>query len=480
MRNLKHLLTVLCFVVFSIYKAQSQIVISTPALGFTQACAGTSFNSYNATFSFSPSTSVQANNQFIIELSDPTGDFTNAEIIYTSAEGAITTSPTTISFSFPQTISGEGYRIRIKSTAPAATSTGSVPFPAYYKIQDTPFTINNLIATAVYCAGGSYLLTIDNPGADGNDSPLQYESLSFNWYRYLDSSNTNFVFVASGESLSVSQPGTYFCETDYGSCSSNSYSNRVAVSESTTNGSFEISSSLGNPYCSGDGPTTLSALNGISYQWFLDGAAISGATNQMYQTNESGSYSVTVDLGDCSVSASINLENTGFTSSINVQDVNMLDEGQTITATVTTDAVSPQFTWYRNGTIITGQTSNSITIGQTGNYRVVINQTSGCNASNEFTFTVIEAFPNVPDIPNLISPNGDGINDTWIIPQIYTSGTNTMVTILDSRGKVVFESTDYLNNWPETQIDFNQINPVYYYIIKSDNETKKGSITVIK
>ena len=142
--------------------------------------------------------------------------------------------------------------------------------------------------------------------------------------------------------------------------------------------------------------------------------------------------------------------------------------------------MSPQFTWYRNGTVITGQTSNSYTIGQTGNYRVLINQTSGCNASNEFTFTVIEAFPNVPDIPNLISPNGDGINDTWIIPQIYTSGTNTTVTILDSGGKVVFESTDYLNNWPEIQIDFNQINPVYYYIIKSINETKKGSITVIK
>ena len=478
MRNLKHLLTVLCFVVFPIYKAQSQIVISTPALGFTQACAGPSFNSYNATFSFSPDTLVGANNQFIIELSDPAGDFTNAETIYTSAEGAIATSPATITFAFPQTISGESYRIRIKSTAPAATSTGSVPFPAYYKIQDSPFTINNLISTAIYCAGGSYLLTIDNLGGPDNDSPLQYDSLTFNWYR--ETTATTSVFVASGESLSVSQPGTYFCETNYGSCSSNSYSNRVTVSESTTNGSFEITSSLGNPYCLGDGPTTLSALNGNSYQWFLEGSAISGATNQMYQTNESGSYSVTVDLGDCSVSASINLANTGFTSSINVQDVNMLDEGQTITATVTTDAVSPQFTWYRNGTIITGQTSNSYTIGQTGNYRVIINQTSGCNASNEFTFTVIEAFPNVPDIPNLISPNGDGINDTWIIPQVYTSGTNTLVTILDSKGKVVFETTDYLNNWPEIQIDFNKINPVYYYIIKSLNETKKGSITVIK
>lgn len=478
MRNLKHLVIGLCLIVFSIHEAQSQIVISTPNLGFTQACAGPSFNSYNATFSFSPDTSVGATNQFIIELSDPTGDFTNAQTIYTSAQGEITASPATITFAFPDTVAGENYRIRIKSTSPAATSTGSVPFPAYYKIQDSPFTINNLIATAVYCAGSSYLLTIDNPGASGNDSPLQYDSLTFNWYK--ETSATTSVFVASGETLAVSEPGTYFCETNYGSCSSNSYSNRVEVSESTTNGSFEISSSLGNPFCATDGPTTLSALNGNSYQWFKDGNAINGATDQMYQTNESGTYSVTVDLGECSVSASIDLENTGFTSSINVQDVNMLDEGQTLTATVTTDAVSPQFTWYKNGTVISGQTSNSYTISQTGNYRVVINQTSGCNASNEFAFTVIEAFPDVPNIPNIISPNGDGVNDTWVIPQMYTTGTNTDVTIFDSSGKKVFETSDYLNNWPQNQIDFGQINPVYYYVIKNDSQTKKGSITVLK
>ena len=73
------------------------------------------------------------------------------------------TSPATINFSFPSTISGEGYRIKIKSSAPVASSSGSVSFAAYYKIQDSPFTINNLVGTAAFCASGSYLLTIDNP-----------------------------------------------------------------------------------------------------------------------------------------------------------------------------------------------------------------------------------------------------------------------------------------------------------------------------
>src|SRR5690606_15831489 len=384
--------------------AQAQLVIAKPNLGFSQACASISFNTYNITFAFSPDTALQPTNQFIIELSDATGSFANPVIVYTSAQGAVTASPATLSFSLPITTAGEAYRVRVKSTAPAVTSTPSNTFPAYYKIQDTPFTINNLVGTAVFCSGSSYVLTIDNPGFGDNDSPLQYPSLSSNWYG--ETGATTSVFVASGETLTVNEPGTYFAETNYGTCTSNSFSNRVTVSEATSDTTTTINSSLGNPYCSSEGATTLSTINGESYQWFKDGNAIPNATEQMYVTNEAGAYSVSVDLGNCVATASIDLENSGFSSSIDVADTVMLNEGETFTATVTTDAASPQFEWYLNDTLINGETGNSYQVSQAGNYRVVINQTTGCVASSEFAFTVIEAFPNVANIPNLISPNG--------------------------------------------------------------------------
>ena len=98
-----------------------------------------------------------------------------------------------------------------------------------------------------------------------------------------------------------------------------------------------------------------------------------------------------------------------------------------------------------------------------------------------YSLAINEPFPDVAKIPNLISPNNDGINDTWIIPQAYVSGTNTEVVIMNSRGEVVLRTNNYLNNWPENQIDFKNINPVYYYIITTQNNTtKKGSITVVK
>ena len=457
----------------------AQIVIGTPNLGFSQACAGPSFNTFNVTFTFSPETSLGASNQFILELSDASGSFSNPTVVFTSNSGAITTSPATVSFSLPTTTSGEAYKLRVKSTNPVATSANSIAFPAYYKIQDSPFTINNLISTAAFCAGGSYLLTIDNPGTGSNDSPLQYPSLTFNWYK--ETSPTTSVFVASGNSLSVNQAGTYFVETNYGSCTSNSYSNRVTVSEASSEVTSSISSSLGNPYCSTEGPTTLSAINGVGYQWYKDGVQISGATSQMYTTNEPGTYLVTVDLGNCQTNASIILENSGFSSDIDVTGTNVLQNGETLTATVTTDAINPEFEWYLNNTLIANATSNSYEASQLGNYRVVVSQTSGCIASSEFEFILIEPFPDVAKIPNVISPNGDGINDTWVIPQEYVSGTNTEVMVLSSQGKVMLQTNDYQNNWPQNQLDFKDVNPVFYYIITTqDNKTRKGSITVVK
>lgn len=473
----------LCMSVFLVsQKINAQIVIGTPNLGFGQACANASFNSYNVNFVFSHSVPLDASNQFTILLSDANGDFTNETTIIPTNAGDITTSPATLNFLLPTNLAGEGYKIKIRSTAPVGTSSRSVAFAAYYKVQDEPFTINNLIDTAVFCAGGSYLLTIDNPGTGTNDSPLNYPSLSFKWYK--ETSLTTSVFVADGPTLAVDVPGTYFVETDYGSCTSSSYSNRVQVSEATSSIEAVIISSLGNPYCPSAIPTILSTTNGETYQWYQDGVLISGATNQMYATTESGLFEVRVDLGGCVAMGSIDLISEQFSSSINVLDENNIESDETLEVIVTSSATNPEYQWFFNDVLITDALSDTYTASQEGNYKVIITETTGCQASKEYVFTVIQAedpFPDVAEIPNLISPNGDGINDTWIIPNAYVSGTNTEIVIMDSYGKIVFKTEDYQNNWPESELLFNAVNPVYYYVILTeDKNTKNGSITIVK
>ena len=472
----------LCLAIIA-QRANAQVVIGAPNLGFSQACASDSFNSYNATFIFSPETALDSSNQFTLEMSNADGDFSDPTIIHTTAAGSVTVSPATIAFSIPETTAGENYRIRIKSSAPMATSSKSVPFAAYYKIQDSPFTINNLVSTGAYCAGGSYLLSIDNPGNGTNDSPLQYPSLTYKWYKVTGPTTSDF--VADGSTLSVNTEGTYFVKTNYGTCTSNSFSNRVTISEAVSGeANATIVSSLGNPFCPEQGLTTLSTIGGLSYQWYKNGNIIPEATSQMYQTDESGIFSVQVDLGECAASGSIDLVSELFDSSIDVPEYNEMSTEDSLWVTVTTTAINPEFKWYLNGNIIAGATEASFEASEFGDYTVSITQTTGCATTVEYTFTIeeeLDLFPDVEAIPNLISPNGDSINDTWIIPTAYVSGTDTEVIIMNNQGKIVLQTKDYLNNWPENDLKLTSINQVYYYIITtSDNKTKKGSITIVK
>ncbi|MBO6606393.1 gliding motility-associated C-terminal domain-containing protein [Psychroserpens sp.] len=477
---------ILVFCVLTLFlqqKAVAQVVIGTPNLGFSQACASNTFNSYSTTFVFSPENALNSSNQFTIELSDSEGDFEESVVIFTSNPGEITNSPATVNFSLPTTTAGESYRIRIKSSSPAATSAPSASFAAYYKIQDSPFSINNLVSTGAYCTGGSYLLTIDNPGTGLNDSPLQYPSLTFNWYR--ETSPTTSEFIAEGPSLIVNQEGTYFVETNYGTCTSDSFSNRVTISE-VSSGQAEagIASSLGNPFCPEQGMTTLSTLGGISYQWFKDGELINGATSQQYQTNETGVFSVQVDLGSCFASGSIDLFSELFDADINVPDVNWIEEGESLFIEVSNNAIAPQYEWYLNDTLISEATEATYDATEFGTYRIEVLETNGCQGTREFIIELNEAidqFPDVANIPNVISPNGDGINDTWVLPQALVTGTNTNIMIMTNRGKVIFQTDDYQNDWPQNNLNLTSINQVYYYIITtSNNQTKKGSITVVK
>ncbi len=483
--SIAYRLTFLLFVcmLFLQKRVYAQIVIGTPNLGFTQACASDSFNTFSTTFVFTPANGLDGSNQFTVEMSNAEGNFDEPITIYTSNPGEITTSPATINFSIPETTSGESYRIRVKSSAPVATSANSNSFAAYYKIQDSPFTINNLVSTGAFCSGGSYLLTIDNPGTGNNDSPLLYPSLTFNWYK--ETGPTTSVFVAEGNALMVNEEGTYFVETNYGTCTSNSFSNRVTISEATSGeANVTIASSLGNPFCPSQGMTTLSSIGGLNYQWYKDGIEIEGATQQMYQTDESGTFTVQVDLGECLAFGIIDLVSELFESDINVPETNIIEEGETLEVIVSSTANNPEYTWFYNESLITNETDDYFEASEFGNYKVIITETNGCTGSRTHEFIIEEAydpFPDVENIPNMISPNADGINDTWMIPIQYVAGTNTEVIIMTNTGKVVLQTTEYQNNWPIDSLNLTAINQIFYYIINtSEGKTKKGSITVVR
>lgn len=496
----------LCFLMVLVLHSTSNLfaqgTIAPQKLPFDKICAGGPhptnagqvFNQYQAFFNVS---GFASDVTFVVELSDPSGSFSSTQIVTIPLPPLVGTPPDTstdksLTFAVPTNIVGsDTYQLRVKSSTGVVSQSfnigvpvGSVKaLPIYYKAFNGPFFINDKKSVLTYCNGGSVTLSIYNPTPNITDSsPANYPQLKYNWYK-----DGALIPGQSGSSLVVSTNGEYYAELDYGLCSDVNYSSqRVTVAGATGNIS-SITSSSGNPFCSSLGNSNLSATLGNSYVWRKDGLVIAGSNAQTYQTNLPGIYTCEVDFGGCKSTGSIDLKVFEIISTIvgvEIDKVNRIPEGETVSVTTTTTAVLPSYQWFLNDALISGAAQSSLDVTAEGKYKVIISQTSGCQIDSEFLFEIsFQTNLNVPQIANIVTPNGDGVNDTWIIPDQYISGTNTQVMILSSLGEIVFKTDNYdnYNGWPQTSIEFKNFNPVYYYIITPNGgSAKKGSITLVK
>lgn len=89
--------------------------------------------------------------------------------------------------------------------------------------------------------------------------------------------------------------------------------------------------------------------------------------------------------------------------------------------------------------------------------------------------------PYAMDATNLITPDGDGVNDRWIIQNIRLYPNNE-VSIFDRAGRLVYHKKGYNNDWDGT-MNGNYLNEdTYYYIVNTGTSAKKlkGFITIIR
>lgn len=82
---------------------------------------------------------------------------------------------------------------------------------------------------------------------------------------------------------------------------------------------------------------------------------------------------------------------------------------------------------------------------------------------------------------NILSPNGDGQNDTWVISNLDKYPYNK-VTILDRNGKVVYTKENYKNDWDGTFRTGILPEDTYYYILELGKGLSplKGFISIVR
>lgn len=427
--NKNNLLRLLSLLVFGIHTTSAQIIINKPILGFSEVCSSSTFNTFTLGFTFTPTTNLISGNQFSIELSDATGSFSSPTLLTTSSS---TNSPVNVSFQMPTTVSGNGYKIRVRSSAPVSVSPLSDSFSANYAVYDQPYTINNNVSQQTFCDNSNYVLSVDS----GSNSPLQYPQLSYRWYK-----NNVIIAGQTSSTLSVTTPGIYYSSVNYGICSNNAYSNAVNMTTIPSQNLSITSQNNSTVLCQSQTILLTSSLTGSTntYQWYFNNNPISGANSSTYSASQAGDYYLKITNGQCIPdSNTITITNSDFNLTLNPSSTVVLLPSQTINITSTTNALNPVYAWYKNGLLISGQTSPSLTVNQPGTYKLKVTQNGVCVTEKEAS--IIVSYPTnynlIIAINNLYS---DCVSEnTSLNISSFTANSNT-VNILTSSIPVSYQ-----------------------------------------
>jgi gliding motility-associated-like protein len=103
----------------------------------------------------------------------------------------------------------------------------------------------------------------------------------------------------------------------------------------------------------------------------------------------------------------------------------------------------------------------------------------GCENSDTVNVIVNTEFKLVAS--NVLTPDGNGRNDTWVVENVETFG-DVFVRVYDRWGKLVFEQEAYQNDWKGLSgKDILPDGTYYYYItFSSSDKVYKGALTIIR
>jgi len=241
------------------------------------------------------------------------------------------------------------------------------------------------------------------------------------------------------------------------------------------------------------------AVVGVTYEWFHINTGNSVGTGQSLtltnvSTADVGSYYVVVTAnGGCTdssvvptivalggVSPVANADSFGVNTDGNVQTITVVNNDN-LTSNWVISIIDQSNTNAQLFNVNNGQFEVTLQPLDTG-YQSFIYQLcdSVCNTNCDTAVVIMTTTAILPcDIPNIFTPNGDNVNDFFNIPCLGLFQQAELV-VFNRWGDLVFETSNYQNDWDGTH----QGNPLpdgtYFYIIQIDgaSDTVQGSVEI--
>ena len=136
------------------------------------------------------------------------------------------------------------------------------------------------------------------------------------------------------------------------------------------------------------------------------------------------------------------------------------------------------FEWLLNNIVIETESLDLILTPITTSTYTLVADNEGCNSQKSTTINRLLTLK----IPEMFTPNGDGVNDQWIIegsenyPQLY-------VSLYDRwGGQVLEESAGSYSSWEGKRNGKDSPDGIYFFVIRAsnDSETIKGTLTIAR
>jgi gliding motility-associated-like protein/uncharacterized repeat protein (TIGR01451 family) len=219
---------------------------------------------------------------------------------------------------------------------------------------------------------------------------------------------------------------------------------------------------------------------GNTVQWYYNGSPIAGATSFTFTASNAGTYSVQESNAACNAISPSRTLTLIPTPIANAGPDVYLPEGAVSALDGSGGAI---YSWTPATYLSSVTVSNPIyKATKTITYELTVTDATGkCKSTDDVTVYVVKPIT----VPNVITVNGDGVNDTWEIENIH-GYPHSIIEIYNRWGNLVWKAEGYPKNWDGTNFRNGEVLPdgTYFYIINLHSdvypEPKTGWVQIIK
>lgn len=237
--------------------------------------------------------------------------------------------------------------------------------------------------------------------------------------------------------------------------------------------------------CAG-APVPLVATSAANTYLWTPASGLSSATvsNPVATIGTNITYTVTASLNGCVRTKSI-VVTTKPNPAIKAGPDKTIVNGDVIVLDgVTANNNLQSILWSPAATVTSGinTLSPNVKPSVTTTYTLTVKDNNNCTSTDD---VVVNVIPYCVKIMDAFTPNGDGVNDKWLVTSGGSCTKQVMVNIYNRNGEQVYSNENYQNDWDGTYKGKVLPDATYYYVIRyklinGNGIQLKGDVTILR